>query len=160
MTSSLIALHLMASGLALIAGGLALVVSGRGAQRVVGWIGMVYVGSVGVMSASALGLFRETGGFHALHGVAFVSLALIVPAGSTMIRSPGAPSIVLHHRSTLSGAYLILLASAVLETARRIIAPMLAARGFEAWEIYWGAVGLLAAGVVLLGIRLTRKPRG
>lgn len=158
MTSILVALHLVASGLALLAGGLALVSSGRGARAVLGWIGMIYVGSVGVMSGTALGLFRETGGVHALHGVAIVSLMLVVPAGSTMIRYPGAAEIVLHNRGTLSGTYLILLVSAVLETARRLVAPLLAARGFEGWEAYWGVVGLLAAGMAVLGLRLTRKP--
>lgn len=158
MTSILVALHLMASGLALLAGSLALVSSGRGARSVLGWIGMIYVGSVGVMSATALGLFRETGGVHALHGVAIVSLILVVPAGCTMIRYPGAAAIVLNHRGTLSGTYLVLLVSAVLETARRLVAPLLAASGFEAWEAYWGGVGLLAAAMAVLGLRLTRKP--
>jgi len=158
MTSLLGALHLMASGLALLAGGLALVSSGRAARAGLGWIGMIYVGSVGVMCGTALGLFRETGGVHALHGVAIVSLMLVVPAGCTMIRYPGAAAIVLNHRGTLSGTYLILLVSTVLEIARRLVAPVLAAWGFEAWETYWGVVGLLAAAMAVLGLRLTRKP--
>ena len=159
MVAILVALHLLASGLALLSGGLALVVSGRGVGSVPGRWALFYVGSVGVMSISSLGLFRETGGFHALHGVAVVLMALVLPSGWAMVRCPGNPAIFRRHRRIFSGTYLVLLVSTVLETARRLVAPVLAARGFESWEVYWAAVGLLAAGMALVGLRLVRTRR-
>lgn len=156
MVAILVALHLLASGLALLSGGLVLVLSGRGVGSVSGRWSPFYVGSIGVMSVSSLGLFRETGGFHALHGVALVLIAIVVPVGWAMVRCPGDPTIFAKHRRIFSGTYLVLLVSTVLETSRRLVAPVLATRGFEAWEVYWAAVGLLASGFALIGLRLAR----
>lgn len=154
----LAALHLIASGLALVSGGLAL--SGRGFGSVPGRLGLVYVGSVTVMSVSSFGLFRETGSFHALHGVALGLMVIVMPAGWAMVQCPRDPTIFPRHRRTLFGVYLVLLVSTVLETGRRVVAPVLAARGFEAWEAYWIGLGLMAAGVLWIGLRhRTPRPR-
>lgn len=154
MTTPLVVLHLIASAVALVSGGL--VLSGRGHGALPKHLVPLYLGSVGAAGASSLGLFRETGGWHALHGVALLLLAVLIPPGLALVRQDGAAAVFPRHRRTLSGTYLVLLVSTVLETARRIVAPMLAARGFEAWEAYWVAVGLLAAGMAVLGLRLIR----
>ncbi|MEN9732712.1 MAG: hypothetical protein RLZ45_707 [Verrucomicrobiota bacterium] len=157
MPPTLVILHLVASGVALLSGGLVLGLMRRVLGSVLAWSGLLYVGSVGVMGASSMGLFRETGGWHALHGVALLLIVIVSPAGWAMVRSPGDPTPCLRHRRALSGTYLVLLVSTVLETARRLVAPILAARGFEAWETYWIAVGLLTASVALIGLRLVRN---
>lgn len=149
-------MHLIAAFVALGAGAwVFLIAKGTRWHRT---LGHVYVAAMIVLNATALAIYRLTGGFGPFHVFALVALATLAMAmGTVLLRRPRGRWIEAH-AGWMAGSYMGLAAAFVAETSTRLLMPIVAARAETgtAWIVFWTVVAVATALTMGVGVRLIR----
>ena len=136
--------HSACALVALASGGAVLVRrKGTRSHRRLGW---VYVGSMVALNATALMIYRLSGGFGPFHVAALLSLAAVGGGLMPAVRRRPADRWVEQHYYWMTYSYVGLLAAAAAEVMTRV--PGAA---------FWWAVVLASAAVLLVGAALIRR---
>ena len=148
-----------ASGLAALSSGFGVVIQRKGTarHRVLGW---VYVGSMLALNATALLLYRLTGGFNFFHAAALASLGTLLLGMWPTRTRPFLGSSLFKHAYFMSGSYVGVLGATAAEIATRAFPSH-----FAAAAIASSGVALVAGIIIVLRTvpktahRVERHPR-
>lgn len=121
-------------------------------------LGHLYVAGMLGLNATALFIYRLTGGFGLFHAFALFSLFTLGMAMYTVLARRPARTWITSHATWMSWSYVGLLAAALSETATRFAMPVLAPRlGQGATTAFWSLVGVATFAVVYIGGRTIKR---
>lgn len=150
------AIHLISAFVTLAAGGWVLLIpKGTRWHRT---LGHLYVASMIVLNATALGIYRLTGSFGPFHVFALIAFGTLIMAMATVLMRRPRKSWIEAHAGWMAGSYMGLAAAFVAETSTRLLMPWVAARyeGSTVWILFWSAVAVATAITIGAGVWLIR----